>query len=131
MTVWPAAVHAWQQTLGIPDIRSTDIFLGLDRESRDARKGVGEAYKGRFLKPAIQAWEEADWWAPQRALDTTKDWQYFGFDEGGRVWAWELAGVADHPRFWRWYAAWVLARISGRVPLGAGPDDRSIEAMPA
>ena len=74
--------------------------------------------------------QEVDWWAPQRALDTTKDWQYPGFDDGGRVWALELTGVAAHPRFWRWYAAWVLARISGRVPLGAVSDDRSIEAMP-
>ena len=102
LTVWPAAVHAWQQTLGAPDIRTTDIFVGLDRDSREARKAATEAYKIRFVKPAIHAWEEADWWAPQRALDAAKDWQYLGYSEGGRVWAVELAGAADHPRFRRW-----------------------------
>ena len=42
-----------------------------------------------------------------------------------------LAAEADHPRFWRWYAAWVLARISGRVPLGAVSDAVSPEALAA
>ena len=129
LTIWPAAVHAWQQEMGVPDIRQTDLFTGLDRDSREARKAASEAYKLRFLKPAVAAWEEQEWWALERAKDASKEWPYLGFDEGPRVWALELGAAADHPRFWHWYAAWVLARISGRVPLGAVSDDSSVDAL--
>ena len=115
--------------MGVPDIRQTDLFTGLDRDSREARKAASEAYKLRFLKPAVAAWEEQEWWALERAKDASKEWPYLGFVEGPRVWALELAGVADHPRFWHWYAAWVVARVSGRVPLGAVSDDRSVDAL--
>ena len=130
LSVWPAAVHAWQRTLGVPDIRNTDLFPSLDRTCREARRAAASAYKLRFLTPAIAAFEEEDWWAPQRARNAVGEWEYLGYEDPGRVWALDLAGEAGHPRFWRWYAAWVVARISGRIPLGAVSDHASAPVLP-
>ena len=59
--------------------------------------------------------EEADFFglatlsaALHQALDAMKEWRYLGYGEEHKVWAFELAVHADHPRFWRWYAAWVM-----------------------
>ena len=81
------------------------------------------------MDAAVDAWEDNDWWRPAIAADAAKPWPYRGFQELRRVWALELAGRDGHPRFWRWYAAWVLARISGRIPLGAVSDKDSPEAL--
>ena len=130
-SVWPSAVRAWRGLLGIPDIRDADLFRALDRSRPEDRKAAVAGYRAQFLDRAVDEWETAVWWQPAMAADAGKPWPYLGVRGAQRVWALELAAEAHHPRFWRWYGAWVLARVSGRVPLGAVSDADSPETLEA
>ena len=78
VSVWPAAVREWQRELGIPDMRTTDAFRDLDRTVPAARKAAVAAYRALFLDPAVKAWEDSDWWSPDRHQDASKPWPYRG-----------------------------------------------------
>jgi len=117
--------------LGIPDIRDTECFRGLDRLVPEARKAAVASYRALYLDPAVEAWEHNAWWVPERAADASKEWTYLGFSDRRYPWALDLAAEAEGTRFWRWYGAWVLARVTGRVPLGAVSDHESPRELAA